>query len=519
MTRLLADERARRALRDYVDDWLDADKLRAPGATRCCSRSSAGRWPPTCARRCTGCSRGWSGRTTPIWWSVLRSERTSVSPALARLYGLPRAGRGRGLPSRLWRRRADALWSADAGRGSSPSPRWAARARRLSIAASSCCATSSAGRARAAQQRARAALGRHGKSERDRLAQHRKPTPPAAPATTRFDPLGLAFEAYDAIGAHRDAWTSRATRLTGAGACRSRARRSPTSNIREFVAALARTRRSRRCLSRKVVQYSFARPLEPGDDAFADELIARFAQGGHRYRGLLAATAASPWLRAEGVAKSTRRIRMGRLVCQPAAGAARARWSRSACRCCRSSAGRRRAATPPQRLVTFFFGNGMPPAYSAAGFASPVLTPLAPARQQDRAAPRRRQPLGPRRRRASRTRAARRASPSATPTPRSRRRAASRWTSPPTRPGSRRRRCRRWPPRCGGGRRTSSATPTRGRGAAAPTLASRGRSISSTASSAGGHAAGGGQRRGGAALKQRRYDRSVLDSVLEGYRA
>jgi hypothetical protein len=33
----------------------------------------------------------------------------------------------------------------------------------------------------------------------------------------------------------------------------------------------------------------------------------------------------------------------------------------------------------PKRLVTYFFGNGMPPAYSAAGFTSPVLAPLAPA--------------------------------------------------------------------------------------------------------------------------------------------
>jgi hypothetical protein len=31
-----------------------------------------------------------------------------------------------------------------------------------------------------------------------------------------------------------------------------------------------------------------------------------------------------------------------------------------------------------QRFVTLYFGNGMPPAYSAPGFASPVLAPLAP---------------------------------------------------------------------------------------------------------------------------------------------
>jgi hypothetical protein len=36
------------------------------------------------------------------------------------------------------------------------------------------------------------------------------------------------------------------------------------------------------------------------------------------------------------------------------------------------------AAKTPRRLVTFYFGNGMPPQYSAPGFSSPVLAPLAP---------------------------------------------------------------------------------------------------------------------------------------------
>jgi hypothetical protein len=39
---------------------------------------------------------------------------------------------------------------------------------------------------------------------------------------------------------------------------------------------------------------------------------------------------------------------------------------------------RAHAAQAPQRLVTFYFGNGMPPAYSAPGWQSPVLAPLAP---------------------------------------------------------------------------------------------------------------------------------------------
>jgi hypothetical protein len=41
-------------------------------------------------------------------------------------------------------------------------------------------------------------------------------------------------------------------------------------------------------------------------------------------------------------------------------------------------AGRARAGTKPQRFVSFYYGNGMPPAYSADAWKSPVLMPLAP---------------------------------------------------------------------------------------------------------------------------------------------
>ena len=142
--------------------------------------------------------------------------------------------------------------------------------------------------------------------------------------------------------------------------------------------------------------------------------------------------------------------------------------SPSPCRCCPVWPAARRAAGKPTRFVTFFFGNGMPPAYSRPVSQSPVLAPLAPHAAKialvrgiaNRSAS---GGSGHPHARGSSTFAIGYANPSVRD-----RRGRSRWTSPPTRPGSHRRRCRRWPPRCGGGRRTSSATPTPGRAPGKP---------------------------------------------------
>jgi hypothetical protein len=55
------------------------------------------------------------------------------------------------------------------------------------------------------------------------------------------------------------------------------------------------------CLARKVVQYAFARPLASADDPLVAELTGRFASGGNRYKGFLAALAEAPWARGAGV--------------------------------------------------------------------------------------------------------------------------------------------------------------------------------------------------------------------------
>jgi hypothetical protein len=70
--------------------------------------------------------------------------------------------------------------------------------------------------------------------------------------------------------------------------------------VREFVAALTRSSDVGACLARKVVQYAFARPLAGEDEPMVNELAARFAGSGHRYRGLLSLLAQGAWIRQTG---------------------------------------------------------------------------------------------------------------------------------------------------------------------------------------------------------------------------
>jgi hypothetical protein len=122
-------------------------------------------------------------------------------------------------------------------------------------------------------------------SERDRLAQHRA-DPACGACHDRIDPLGLAFETYDAIGRYQ-ARDESGNALTGAGEIEIAGQRIRYANTAEFVTALVRHPALDGCLVHKLVQYAFARPLAPGDQPLVDQLSGRFRQQGGRYRALI----------------------------------------------------------------------------------------------------------------------------------------------------------------------------------------------------------------------------------------
>jgi len=226
---------------------------------------------------------------------VLRAEHTMVTPALARLYGLP-AGTAAGfteqdlsqVPTRagLLTQAGILTLTSVGGPGSSIVDRG------VFVLRNFLCRhvpepPSNVPELPAADS---------GKSERDRLAQHRQ-DPACGSCHSQFDPLGLAFEAYDAIGALQTK-DAAGNALTGAGTLTVGDKQVTFTNVRQFVAALTSTNEVGPCLARKVVQYAFARPLFQGDEPLVAELSGSFARGGNRYQGFLGALAGSSWMRA-----------------------------------------------------------------------------------------------------------------------------------------------------------------------------------------------------------------------------
>ena len=95
VTRLLADPRAHRALRDYVDDWLDAERLLR-------TSRDPDRFPQFTGTLAAEMREEIQRLFEKVVWQddadltdVLRADRTAVTPGLAALYGLT-AGAGTG---------------------------------------------------------------------------------------------------------------------------------------------------------------------------------------------------------------------------------------------------------------------------------------------------------------------------------------------------------------------------------------------------------------------------------------
>jgi hypothetical protein len=297
VTRMIADPRARRALRDYVDDWLDADKLlrtsRDPALFPQFSGALAADMREEIHRLFARVV--WQDDTDLV--DVLRAQHTDVTPALARLYGLPAPAtpgfadqdlsQSPGRTGLLTQAGILTITSVG-GPGSSIVDRG------LFVLRNFLCRTTPEPPSNVPDLPA----ADSGKSERERLAQHRS-DPVCASCHSQFDPLGVAFEAYDAIGVLRTK-DQAGNALTGAGTLTVGDREIPFANVREFVAALTSSSDVGACLSRKVVQYAFARPLDDPDQPMVADLAAHFAEGGHRYKRWLGLLAEAAWIHNQG---------------------------------------------------------------------------------------------------------------------------------------------------------------------------------------------------------------------------
>jgi hypothetical protein len=128
-----------------------------------------------------------------------------------------------------------------------------------------------------------------GLSQRERFALQRE-DPLCASCHGSFDPLGEPFEVFGAFGEHllQDAYGNE---LTGAGHVTLRDVDASYSDFTGFSEAIAGSRHVARCLVERSVQHAWGRPLSAGDAPMRDEVFAAFRRGGGTYRALIRAIA------------------------------------------------------------------------------------------------------------------------------------------------------------------------------------------------------------------------------------
>ncbi len=116
-----------------------------------------------------------------------------------------------------------------------------------------------------------------------------------------FDPLGLAFEQYGAAGQYitEDEFGNA---LPGGGSVDLGDVQVDYSNVAEFAAALSESETIAQCVAKKSLQHAYGRKLGNADNGLLADVYASFSAGGRTYRSLIRAIASHPELRIVEVA-------------------------------------------------------------------------------------------------------------------------------------------------------------------------------------------------------------------------
>jgi hypothetical protein len=118
---------------------------------------------------------------------------------------------------------------------------------------------------------------------RQRLEQHREDAA-CAVCHELMDPVGLALEHYDGVGAWRD--------MEGPWPIDASGELPPPvggtfDDALQMAEHIGRSEQFARCTTEKAMIYGLGRGLESEDDEFVDEITARFVEGGLRLEDLI----------------------------------------------------------------------------------------------------------------------------------------------------------------------------------------------------------------------------------------
>ena len=124
---------------------------------------------------------------------------------------------------------------------------------------------------------------RQSESLRQRMVQHRE-DPNCSVCHARMDPIGFAFENYDAIGAWRDRDSN--FPVDASGRLDSGESFKGADELKRIL--LKRKRDDfERCLAAKMLTYALGRGLEPYDKFALDGIVKRMQHDGDRFSGLI----------------------------------------------------------------------------------------------------------------------------------------------------------------------------------------------------------------------------------------
>jgi hypothetical protein len=131
-------------------------------------------------------------------------------------------------------------------------------------------------------------------STRERLAQHRS-DPACAGCHTLFDPLGLGFEHYDAVGKWRD--TDAGKTVDATGEINGTDIDGAFDGALDLATRMAGSAQVRDCLVRQWFRFGYARGEQESDRCTLDALNTALSSNGNNIRELaVALTQADPFL-------------------------------------------------------------------------------------------------------------------------------------------------------------------------------------------------------------------------------
>jgi hypothetical protein len=123
-------------------------------------------------------------------------------------------------------------------------------------------------------------------STRERYAEHGKEACATA-CHTILDPLGFAFEHYDAIGGWRDMDGGKA--VDASGVLELGGKQKTFKDALELSALLAQASEVRECMARQWLRFALRRHENPGDTASVLAALETFGKSGYDLRELMVA--------------------------------------------------------------------------------------------------------------------------------------------------------------------------------------------------------------------------------------